>query len=76
VSAIDAPTLKVGPPARPRAAVRRPSPAGQPTGSLYWQTVLRVGLAGNPVQPLINGADSVAAIQRAMPSTEESRCTR
>lgn len=34
----------------------------------YWQQALRFGLAGNTVQPLIDGPDTFAAIQRAIES--------
>jgi phosphatidylserine/phosphatidylglycerophosphate/cardiolipin synthase-like enzyme len=72
VTTIDAPVLEVGPPAH-APAPRRASPAVQPTGSRYWQSVLRFGLAGNTVQPLIDGPDSFAAIQRTIQSAESDQ---
>jgi len=44
-------------------------PGGAPAaGARYWQKVLRIGLAGNTVEPLIDGPAAFAAMQRAIQS--------
>jgi phosphatidylserine/phosphatidylglycerophosphate/cardiolipin synthase-like enzyme len=57
---------------RPLAGVQGapPSPASAPSGARYWQQVLRFGLAGNTVEPLIDGAAAFAAMQRAIESAQ------
>jgi phosphatidylserine/phosphatidylglycerophosphate/cardiolipin synthase-like enzyme len=44
-----------------------PAPAA---GTRYWQRVLGIGLAGNTVEPLIDGPAAFAAIQRAIESAQ------
>jgi phosphatidylserine/phosphatidylglycerophosphate/cardiolipin synthase-like enzyme len=62
-----APTmLELPPPARPPARSAPPRPAD------HWRSVLRIGLGGNSVQPLIDGPSSFAAIQRAIESARTS----
>jgi phosphatidylserine/phosphatidylglycerophosphate/cardiolipin synthase-like enzyme len=50
----------------PPAAVRGAAPAPTPRPADRWRSVLRIGLGGNSVQPLIDGPSSFVAIQRAI----------
>ena len=66
-----------GPP-RARRPRRTPEPkAGQliaagPGAAAYWRSQLRFGLAGNTVEPLIDGPAAFRAIQQAIESAENS----
>lgn len=48
--------------------LREVAPQPAPVGAAYWQAQLRFGLAGNTVQPLVDGPDTFAAMQRAIES--------
>jgi phosphatidylserine/phosphatidylglycerophosphate/cardiolipin synthase-like enzyme len=41
-------------------------------GARYWQSILRFGLAGNTVEPLVDGRPAFAAMQRAIESAQTS----
>jgi phosphatidylserine/phosphatidylglycerophosphate/cardiolipin synthase-like enzyme len=60
--------IAYSPPAQNQGAP--PSLAVAPSGARYWQQVLRFGLAGNTVEPLIDGAAAFAAMQRAISSAQ------
>ena len=60
------PELTIAPSAAGRTQLQPPSPAL--VGARYWQQVLRIGLAGNTVEPLIDGPAAFSAIQRAIES--------
>jgi phosphatidylserine/phosphatidylglycerophosphate/cardiolipin synthase-like enzyme len=66
------PALEV-PPRGQAIDIRRPGTGtGPPTPVRggYWQSVLRFGLAGNTVEPLIDGQRAFAAMQRAIESAQ------
>lgn len=50
-----------------------PGPAAQPAGGSYWERQLRFGLAGNTVQPLVDGPATFAAMQRAIETAVDER---
>lgn len=64
--------LEVPPAGRAIDVRRQPVGTGLPTPVRggYWQSVLRFGLAGNTVEPLIDGRPAFAAMQRAIESAQ------
>jgi phosphatidylserine/phosphatidylglycerophosphate/cardiolipin synthase-like enzyme len=62
----NAPLQLVPPP--PSAMAPRAISSPTPRGAGYWRSVLRIGLGGNTVEPLIDGRRAFAAIQRAIES--------
>jgi phosphatidylserine/phosphatidylglycerophosphate/cardiolipin synthase-like enzyme len=50
------------------AAPAAAGPAAAPSGARYWPGILRFGLAGNAVEPLIDGPAAFAAMRRAIAS--------
>jgi phosphatidylserine/phosphatidylglycerophosphate/cardiolipin synthase-like enzyme len=64
-------TLAPPRPAESDAEAREPFAAG-PGAAAYWRSQLRFGLAGNTVEPLIDGPAAFRAIQQAIESADNS----